>query len=193
MSTRPRSSEIASPGCWKSPACAQISSSRHTTCPCRVYTACLRSAGITGVRMPLCASAGPAPRGRHKPLVLAERVATELTGLRDGVIQGARLLYDGLPIHLLGKGALLTAACAHLARPCIAGARELLGRLAEAAGVDATALRRSEPALMQRLDCLVASVQDEVAASCGYWEELCAALAMQRASRPGRGMGGWWL
>ena len=44
------------------------------------------------------------------------------------------------------------------------------------AGVDTTALRRSEPALMQWLDCLAASVQDEVAASCGYWEELRAAL-----------------
>ena len=47
-----------------------------------------------------------------------------------------------------------------------------------------TALRRSEPALIQQLDCFVASVQDEVAASHGYWEELRAALAAQRASRP---------
>ena len=47
-----------------------------------------------------------------------------------------------------------------------------------------TALRRSEPALVQRLDCLAASVQDEVSASRGYWEELRAALAVQHASRP---------
>ena len=103
---------------------------------------------------------------------------------RDGVIQGAHLLYDGLPVHSLGEGALFTATRAHVARPCIADARELLGRLAEAAGVDATALRRSEPALMQRLDCLAALVQDEVAALRGYWEELRAALAARRASRP---------
>ena len=37
---------------------------------------------------------------------------------------------------------------------------------------------------MQQLECLAASVQDEVAALCGYWEELHAALAAQRASRP---------
>ena len=138
------------------------------------------------------ASAGPAPRGRRasrrRPaadqLMLAERVATELTHLRDGVIQGAYLLYDGLPVHSLGKDALFTATRAHLARPCIADARELLGRLTEAAGVDATALRRSEPALVRRLDRLAASVQDEVAASRGYWEGLRAALAARRASRP---------
>ena len=89
-------------------------------------------------------------------------VAVELTGVRDGIVQGARLLYDGLPVHLLGKGALFRATCAHLTRPCIAGAHELLSRLDEAAGVDMTALRCSKPALMQRLDCLAASVQDEV-------------------------------
>ena len=49
-----------------------------------------------------------------------------------------------------------------------------------------TALRRSELALMHRLDCLATSVQDEVAASRSYWEELRAALATQRASRPPR-------
>ena len=73
--------------------------------------------------------------------MLAERVATELTGLHNGGIQGARLLYDGLPVHSLGEGALFTATCAHLAQLCIAGARKLLGRLTEAAGVDAAALR----------------------------------------------------
>ena len=140
------------------------------------------------------ASAGPAPRGRRasrqrsapNQLVLAERVATELTGLRDGIIQGVCLPYDGLPVHSLGEGALFTATCAHLARPCIAGAHELLGRLAEAAGVNTTTLQRPELALMQRLDWLAASVQDEVVASCDYWEELRAALAEQRASRPTR-------
>ena len=39
---------------------------------------------------------------------------------------------------------------------------------------------------MQRLDCLVVSVQDEVDASRDYWEKLHAALAAQRASRPRR-------
>ena len=86
--------------------------------------------------------------------MLAERVSAELTGVRNGIIQGARLLYDRVPVNSLDEGALFTTTCAHLARPCIAGARELLGRLAEAAGVDTTALRRSEPALMQRLECL---------------------------------------
>ena len=74
--------------------------------------------------------------------------------------------------------------CAHLTRPCIAGARKLLGRLAEATGVNATVLRRSDPALMQGLDCLATSVHNGVAASRGYWEELRAVLAAQHASRP---------
>ena len=106
--------------------------------------------------------------------MLAKQVAAELTGLRDGVSQGARLLYGGLPIHSLRP----------FTRPCIAGARKLLGRLAEATGVNATVLRRSDPALMQRLDCLATSVHDGVAASRGYWEELRAVLAAQHASRP---------
>ena len=118
--------------------------------------------------------------------MLAEWVATELAGRRDGIIQGAHFLYGGLPGHSLGEGALFTATCAHLARPCIAGACELPVRLAEAAGVDMATLRRSEPALMLRLGCLAASAQDEVVASRGYWEELRAALAAQRASRPPR-------
>ena len=70
------------------------------------------------------ASANPDPRGRRESRrrlapdqpVLAERVATELAGLRDGFIQGARLLYRRLPVHSLGEGALFTATCAHLAR-----------------------------------------------------------------------------
>ena len=72
-------------------------------------------------------------------------------------------LYDGLAIHSLGEGTLFDATWAHLGRPCIAGARELLEFLAEAADIDMTALGRSKPALMQRLDCLAAPVQDEVA------------------------------
>ena len=64
----------------------------------------------------------------------AEWVLMELTGLHDSIIQGAHLLYDRLHVHSLGEGALFTATCAHLTRPCVAGVRELLGRLAEAAG-----------------------------------------------------------
>ena len=60
--------------------------------------------GLRGQRM---SQRRPAP----DQLMLAEppRVATELTGLR------ACLLYDGLPVYLLGEGALFTATCAHLA------------------------------------------------------------------------------
>ena len=62
---------------------------------------------------------------------------------------GARLMYDGLPVHSLGDGALFKATCDHLTRPCVAAVHELLARFAEAAGVDITALRWSEPALVQ--------------------------------------------
>ena len=41
-----------------------------------------------------------------------------------------------------------------------------------------------DPALMQRLDCLAASVQEEMVASRNYWEELRAEMAAQRARRP---------
>ena len=127
---------------------------------------------------------------RRRPAVdqaaLAEREATELESLRAGVVHGAQLLYDGLPVHSLDEGELCTAVCEHLARPCIAKAPALLARLAGAAGVDLTALRRSVPALAQRLDCLAAVVQDAVSASRDYWEELSAVLVAQRAARPAR-------
>ena len=109
-----------------------------------------------------------------------------LKGLRAGVDHGAQLLYDGLQVHSLDKGELCTAVCEHLARPCIAKAPALLTRLARAAGVDLTALRRSVPALAQRLDCLAAAVQDAASASRDYLEELSAVLVAQRAARPAR-------
>ena len=59
-------------------------------------------------------------------LGLAERMAAELVALRDGVVDGAHLLYSRLPIHSLGEGALFYVTCAHLARPCIADADELV-------------------------------------------------------------------
>ena len=62
----------------------------------------------------------------------------------------------------------------------------LLDRLADAACVNVTALRRSEPSLVQRLECLAASVQEAVVASRGYWEELRKELAAQRVRRPAR-------
>ena len=76
--------------------------------------------------------------------------------------------------------------CIHLARPCIWDASLLLAELADAAGVDVTALRRSSPGLAQRLDCLAAAVQDAVQVSRAFWAELCAALTAQRAARPTR-------
>ena len=103
--------------------------------------------------------------------MLVERVAAELDNLHTGAAQGMWLLYNGLPIHSLGRSKLPRAVCSHLARLCIAAAPTLLARLVEAAGVDEIALR-STLALAQRLDCLVVAVQDEVAASRGYWEEL---------------------
>ena len=62
----------------------------------------------------------------------------------------------------------------------------LLCALAENVGIDATALRRSAPALAQRLDCLAEGAQDAVRASCAFWEELSAVLAAQRDARPAR-------
>jgi hypothetical protein len=102
------------------------------------------------------------------------------------VVQGSRLLYDGLPVHSLGEGELCRAVYDHLARPCIWDAPLLLEELADAAGVDVTALRRSSPGLAQRLDGLAAAVQDAVQESRAFWTELCTALAAQRAARPPR-------
>ena len=128
---------------------------------------------------------------RQRPAVdqaaLAERVATELEGLRAGVVHGAQLLHDGLPVHSLDEGELCAAVCEHLAWPCIAKAPPVFGLArwpSGAAGVDLTALRRSVPALAQRLDCLTAAVQDAVSASRDYWKELSAVLVAQRAARP---------
>ena len=53
---------------------------------------------------------------------VANRVAAELAGILQEVERGARLLYDGLPVHLLGEGQLCAAVTAHLGRPCIADA-----------------------------------------------------------------------
>ena len=58
------------------------------------------------------ASAGPALCGRRaswrrlvrNQLVLAEQVATELTGLCGSIIWGVCLLYVRRPVHLLGEG-----------------------------------------------------------------------------------------
>ena len=111
------------------------------------------------------ASADLAPHGRRasrrRPapdqLVLAERVATELTGLRDlasfrvrACCMAGYLSICWASVFCLRQPALILPDRALLAHA------SLLGRLAEAeaAGVDATALRRSEPAPMQRLDCL---------------------------------------
>ena len=63
----------------------------------------------------LCGRRASRRRPAPDQLVLAGRVVAELTGLRDGIIQGARLLYDGRPVHSLGEDALFTATCAHLA------------------------------------------------------------------------------
>ena len=114
-------------------------------------------------------------------------MATELEGLRAGVVHGAQLLHDGLPVHSLDEGELCAAVCEHLAWPCIAKAPPVFGLArwpSGAAGVDLTALRRSVPALAQRLDCLTAAVQDAVSASRDYWKELSAVLVAQRATRP---------
>ena len=47
--------------------------------------------------------------------VVADKVAAELAGNLKEVKRGARLLYDGLPVHSLGEGQLCTAVTAHLA------------------------------------------------------------------------------
>ena len=91
-----------------------------------------------------------------------------------------------MPINSLGEGALFHATCARLARPCIPKVHELLACLTAAARVDPLALRRSEPALVQRLDSLAVSVQEEVVTLRDYWEELLAEMTTQRALRPAR-------
>ena len=108
---------------------------------------------------------------------------TELTPLWARVVQGSRLMYGGLPVHSLGESELCRAVCDHLARPCIRDAPLLLEELADAAGVDVTALQRSFPGLAQRLDCLAAAVQDAVQELCTFWAELCAALTAQCAAQ----------
>ena len=85
-----------------------------------------------------------------------------------------------------GAGELCQAVCDHLAQPCIRDAPLLLGELANAAGVDVTALQQSSPGLAQQLDCLSAAVQNAVQESCAFWMELCAALTAQRAVRLAR-------
>ena len=119
-------------------------------------------------------------------VVLAERVASELETLRAEVVSGSKLLYDRLPVHSLGEGQLCIAVCEHLDRPCIGDAPLLLGELADAAGVDVTALRRSAPGLAQRLDCLAEAVQDAVQESHAFWTELAETLAERHAARPAR-------
>ena len=53
------------------------------------------------------------------PEALAGSVAAELMALQAGVVQGSRLLYDGLPVHSLGEGELCRAVYDHLMWPCI--------------------------------------------------------------------------
>ena len=68
---------------------------------------------------------------------------SELAGILHEVEYGARLLYDGLPVHSLGEDQLCKAVAAHLDRPCIADAEQLLRDLVSAAALDVDALRRS--------------------------------------------------
>jgi hypothetical protein len=60
----------------------------------------------------LCGRRASRRRPAPNQLVLAKR---ELAGLHDGTVRGECVLYDGLPVHSLGEGALFTATCAHLA------------------------------------------------------------------------------
>ena len=140
----------------------------------------------------LCgAQSAPAPAGRHvshqqpaaDPEALAESVATKLTALWACVVQGSRLLYGRLLVHSLGAGELCWVVCDHLTQLCIRDAPLLPEELADAAGVDVAALRRSSPSLAQRLDCLAVAVQDVVQESCTFWMELCAVLMAQHAAR----------
>ena len=72
--------------------------------------------------------------------VVADRVAVELAGILEDVGQGARLLYDGLPVHSLGEDQLCEAVTAHLGWPCIVDVERLLGNLASAAALNMVAL-----------------------------------------------------
>ena len=72
---------------------------------------------------------------------VAGRVAAELAGILQEVERGARLLYDGLPVHSFGEGQLCTAVSAHLDRPCITDAEVLLCDLASTAALDMPALQ----------------------------------------------------
>ena len=124
--------------------------------PYMACTACLRRVGTADTRMWLCAACaallatlvrvagaryGNAQRCAGQPLLVVG-VEEELECRRESGIKGACLLYDGLPVHSLGQGASFKATCDHIARPCVAAARELLARFSEAAGVDMAALRR---------------------------------------------------
>ena len=136
--------------------------------------------------------AAPAPRGQHsshrQPTpdaeVVASRVAAELAGILQEVWQGAQLLYNGLSVHSLGEAQLCQAVTAHLGLPCIADAERLLSDLASAATLDMTALRRSSPGLVWKLECCAAEIQTTIQASWGCWLEMAAGLAEQREARP---------
>ena len=134
----------------------------------------------------------PALRGRrlsHRQSApdaeaVAGKVAAELAGILREVKQGARLLYDGLPVHSLGEDQLCRAVTAHLGRPCIADAERLLSDLASAAEIDMDGLRRSSPELMRKLEGRAAEVQAAIQVSRDYWLEMAAVLAEQREARP---------
>ena len=116
--------------------------------------------------------------------MVADKVAAELAGILREVVRGARLLYDGLPVHSLGEGQLCAAVDAHLGRPCIADAECLLRSLASAAELDVAALRRSSPDLAQALERRAAEVQAPAEVSRAYWLEMAGVLAAQRQARP---------
>ena len=112
--------------------------------------------------------------------VVAGKVAVELAGILREVQQGARLLYDGLPVHSLGEGQLCAAVSAHLDRPCIADAECLLRTRTSAAALDMAALQGSAPDLAQTLERRAAEVQAAVEVSQAYWLEMADVLAAQR-------------
>jgi hypothetical protein len=116
--------------------------------------------------------------------VVADKVAAELAVILREVVRGARLLYDGLPVHSLEEGQLCVAVSAHLGRPCIADAEYLLRNLASAAELDVAALQRSSPDLAQSLERRAAEVQTAVEVSRAYWLEMADVLAAQRQARP---------
>jgi len=115
--------------------------------------------------------------------VIAGKVEAELAGILQEVVRGARLLYDGLPVHSLGEEQLVEAVNAHLDRPCVADAESLLRSFVSAAGLDVAALRRSSPDLVQSLERRAAEVQTAVEVSRAYWLELADVLATQRQAR----------